>query len=118
VKRSNKRGFTLVEMLLAIAIALIISGLFVSLIVSIRASYYRSYNDDDCADIATIYAEALENTVIYDIQNDLGDTIFIDESDHYILKHGTPAVSVIHELPSGFNTASTTSGVKWVIKMI
>ena len=73
MKRSNKRGFTLVEMLLAIAITLLISGLFVTLIATVRASYYRTYNDNDCADIAAMYAEALENTVLYDVQNGAAD---------------------------------------------
>ena len=56
MKRASKKGFTLIEMLLAIAITMIISGLFISLIVSIRSSYYRSYNDVDCSDIGIFYS--------------------------------------------------------------
>ena len=66
--KTNKKGFTLLEMLLAIAITMIIVGLFTTLLVAIRSSYYRAYNDDDCADIAQMYAQALENQVLYDCQ--------------------------------------------------
>ena len=112
VKRNSKRGFTLVEMMLAIAITLIISGFFVTLLVSIRSSYYRTYNDDDCADIAALYAEALENTILYDVQNGItDDEIKID-----------PATSILvnskHTItfPAGFNNADVNQ--KWEIRML
>jgi len=78
MKRYNKKGFTLIEMMLAIAITMVISGLFLSLIISIRMTYYRTYNDDDCADIAAMYAKALENQILYDMQNGVDDVIEID----------------------------------------
>ena len=48
--KSSKKGFTLVEMMLAIAIIMLISGLFVSLIIAVKDSFYRVYNDDDSSD--------------------------------------------------------------------
>ncbi|MCR5592281.1 MAG: prepilin-type N-terminal cleavage/methylation domain-containing protein [Saccharofermentans sp.] len=80
MKKTNKKGFTLLEMLLAIAITMIIVGLFTTLLVAIRSSYYRAYNDDDCADIAQMYAQALENQVLYDCQNAVSDKIYMDHS--------------------------------------
>lgn len=78
MKRVNKNGFTLVEMLLAIAIMLLISGLFVSLVIAIKDSFYRVYNDDDSTDYAMLYAQALENQILYDVQNDFKGTYYIN----------------------------------------
>ena len=119
MRRNSKRGFTLVEMMLAIAITLLISGLFVTLIATIRASYYRTYNDNDCADIAAMYAEALENTVLYDVQNKAADTIKI--GDHSILQNSNTACKIDFSGIANFNTVSDGSGAtidKWIIRMI
>lgn len=123
MRRNNKHGFTLVEMMLAIAITLLISGLFVTLIATIRASYYRTYNDNDCADIAAMYSEALENTVLYDVQNKTADTIKIGE--HSILQNTNTACKIDFSSISNFNqvTATLPDGSvgtidKWVIRMI
>ena len=114
MKRTNKHGFTLIEMLLAIAITLIISGLFISLIVAIRASYYRTYNDDDCADIAAMYAEALENQILLDIQNNEDDTISIGTDG--ILTNTNTNHPLEFDLIDNFNRSSTNQ--KWDIRMI
>ena len=111
MKHMSKKGFTLIEMLLAIAITLIISGVFLSLMISISSSYYRTYNDVDCADIAAMYAEALENQVLYDVQNHVEDDIYIDASTGY-LKGG----SINFDSITDFNHAST--GRKWDIRML
>ena len=121
MRRNSKRGFTLVEMMLAIAITLLISGLFVTLIATIRASYYRTYNDNDCAEIAAMYAEALENTVLYDVQHHQGDTIKI--GDHSVLENTNTACPIV--FASDFNRVTTTledgtvgTKDKWIIRMI
>ncbi|MBR5387012.1 MAG: type II secretion system protein [Clostridiales bacterium] len=114
MKRTNKHGFTLIEMLLAIAITLIISGLFISLIVAIRASYYRTYNDDDCADIAAMYAEALENQILLDIQNNEDDEISIGADG--ILTNTNTNHPIGFDMIDNFNRASTNQ--KWLIRMI
>lgn len=115
MKRASKKGFTLIEMLLAIAITMIISGLFISLIVSIRSSYYRSYNDVDCSDIAAMYAEALENTVLYDMQNGIDDKISLNSSGILTNTAGTINFSGI----DNFNRADGgDAGRKWDIRMI
>ena len=116
MKKSNKQGFTLLEMLLAIAIALVVSGVFLSLIVSIKTSYYRTYNDDDCADIAAMYAEALENTILYDIQNGIEDEIRINTSTS-ILENDK--LTIKFDNIENFNRASpSATDRKWDITMI
>ena len=73
--KQNKYGFTLVEMMLSIAIIIIISVLFVPMLISVKDSFKRVYNANDAADYAQLYAKAFENQLIYDIQNGVsGDT--------------------------------------------
>ena len=104
-------------MLLAIAITLIISSLFITLIATIRSSYYRSYNDNDCAEIAAMYAEALENTIMYDVQNGISDTISINPTS-YVLTNSTNTINF--DLINNFNKSGSGSSakVKWKISMI
>ena len=64
--KKNKRGFTLIEIMLAIAIICLIGGLFVELIYATTESYYRSYNQNDATDYAQLYAKAIENNVLRD----------------------------------------------------
>ncbi|SCW36173.1 prepilin-type N-terminal cleavage/methylation domain-containing protein [Ruminococcaceae bacterium YRB3002] len=60
----SKRGFTLLEMMLSIAIITIVSGCLVSLIVAIKDSYLSTYNSDDSADYAMLFAEGFENSFL------------------------------------------------------
>lgn len=85
LNKSSKKGFTLVEMMLAIAIIMLISGLFVSLIIAVKDSFYRVYNDDDSSDYAALYAQALENQVLYDVQNGQTRTYHISNTDYILV---------------------------------
>ena len=113
MKRVSKKGFTLLELMLAIAIALVISGLFISLIVAIRTSFYRAYNDDDCTDIAAMYARALENQILYDVQNGVTDTITID-SDGVL----TSTANNFGFADRIVNFNNSSSEQKWDIRML
>lgn len=64
MKRTNKnrKGFTLVEMLLSIAIIVMIGGVIAGLCVSIANSFTTTYNIDDSADYAMLYAKGFENS--------------------------------------------------------
>lgn len=66
--KANKKGFTLLEMMLSIAIIVLVSGLFVSLILATKDSYYRTYNRNDSTDYAALYSQALENQILRDWQ--------------------------------------------------
>ncbi|MCQ2532179.1 MAG: type II secretion system GspH family protein [Saccharofermentans sp.] len=87
IGKRTKKGFTLVEMLLAIAITLVISILFVNLIIAVKDSFYRVYNDDDSTDIAALYAQALENQMIYDSQNGNANTYRISPTDYILVTY-------------------------------
>lgn len=118
MKRFNKRAFTLIEMLLAIAVSMIIVGLFLSLIISIRSSYYRAYNDDDCADIAAMYATALENQILDDIAHHHEDTITLDANSIMVNNvDGTGDTFDFDGIIEDFNRASGVPR-KWDIRMI
>lgn len=81
--KNTKKGFTLLEMMLAIAIILLISGLFLGLILAVHESFYRVYNDDDSTDYAALYSQALENQILYDIQNNVSRSYYVNSD--YIL---------------------------------
>lgn len=66
ISKNNKKAFTLVEMMLAIAITLIISSVFVALMVSIQKSYYKVYTQNDATDYAALFSQALENYMLVD----------------------------------------------------
>lgn len=70
--KKNKRAFTLVEVMLAIAIIMLIMGLFVSLIYAVRDSFYRTYTSNDAADYAYLYSQAVENYIIKNAEQDPG----------------------------------------------
>lgn len=65
----SKKGFTLLEMMLSIAIVTIVSGCLVSLMIGIKDSYISTYNSDDSADYAMLYARGLENSVLSKVQD-------------------------------------------------
>lgn len=68
----NKRGFTLVEMMTAIAIICLIMGLFVSLVIAVKDSFYRTYTSNDAADYAYLYSTAIENYILKCAESDPG----------------------------------------------
>lgn len=85
--RKNKRGFTLLEMVLSLAIITIVSGCLYTLIVSIKDSYVNTYNSDDSADYAMLYARAIENSFLANTQS----------------TPGSPATSGTWTIQSGFD---------------
>lgn len=60
----NKRGFTLVEMILSLAIICIIGGVIAGICVSISDSFSTTYNIDDSTDYAILYANGFENSFL------------------------------------------------------
>ena len=63
----NKRGFTLVEMMLSLAIISIIFGLTTALMMSINNSFTMTYNLNDASDYAVLYGYGLENSVLAEV---------------------------------------------------
>ncbi|MBR5358849.1 MAG: prepilin-type N-terminal cleavage/methylation domain-containing protein [Clostridiales bacterium] len=60
----NRRGFTLVEMMLALAIITIVFGLTTALMISIKDSFVLTYNLNDSSDYAVLYGYGIENSVL------------------------------------------------------
>lgn len=60
----NRRGFTLVEMMLALAIIAIVFGLTTALMISIKDSFILTYNLNDSSDYAVLYGYGIENSVL------------------------------------------------------
>lgn len=112
----NKHGFTLVEVMLAIAIICLIGGLFVELIYATTDSYYRTYNQNDATDYAQLYARAIENNILRDIDISADGTyIYSIEPDatgcpYYLQRDGVNLFS------TGLAQMTNSSGVaKWRI---
>ena len=95
MRKRNKKGFTLVELMLAIAIISLLGSLFVALMIAIKDSYYRTYNANDATDYAQLYAQALENMILKDTQANVasGSTITysIDSAESTFMVNGAPA---------------------------
>ena len=60
----NKKGFSLVEMVLAIAIIVLIGGVIAGICASISKSFVTTYNIDDSTDYAMLYARGFENSFL------------------------------------------------------
>lgn len=67
--KNNKSGFTLLEVMLAIAIIMLVSGLFVSLIIATHESYYTTYNYNDSTDYCQMYGKIISDRVLADRQD-------------------------------------------------
>ena len=69
ITRKKKAGFTLIEVMLSIAIILLISGLFVSLIIATHESYYTTYNYNDSTDYCQMYGKIIQDQILADRQD-------------------------------------------------
>ena len=63
-KRKNKKGFTLVELLLSLAIICMIGGVIAGLCASIGSSFGTTYNLNDSADYAALFGKGFENSFL------------------------------------------------------
>ncbi len=64
----NRKGFTLVEMLLSLAIICMIGGVIGGICFQISNSFVTTYNIDDSADYAMLYAKGFENSFLASTQ--------------------------------------------------
>lgn len=62
--KSNKKGFTLVEMMLAIAIMMLVSAFFITMLWSIINGHSYVAYENDLADFAALNAQALETELL------------------------------------------------------
>lgn len=69
----SKKGFTLVEMMLSLAIIAIVSGCLYTLVFAIKDSYLNTFNSDDSTDYAMLFARGFENSFLASVQD---NTVF------------------------------------------
>ena len=62
--RKNKKGFTLVEVLLSLAIICMIGGVIGGVCASIGSSFGTTYNINDSADYAMLFGKGFENSFL------------------------------------------------------
>jgi prepilin-type N-terminal cleavage/methylation domain-containing protein len=123
----NRRGFTLVEMMLSLAIIAIIFGLTTALMVSISDSFTMTYNLNDASDYAVLYGYGIENSVLSQVSKGAASEWYVgtytptdgSPSQDSILickSSGEEAVFLPHQMKTKeVNTGLTVD--KWIIKM-
>lgn len=81
----SKKGFTLVEMMLSLAIVAIVSGCLYTLVFAIKDSYLNTYNSDDSTDYAMLFARGFENSFLASVQD---NTVFAGSKKNITWKIG------------------------------
>ncbi|MCR4688644.1 MAG: prepilin-type N-terminal cleavage/methylation domain-containing protein [Saccharofermentans sp.] len=108
----NKRGFTLVEMMLSLAIITIIFGLTTALMVAIKDSFMTTVNTNDSADYGQLYAMGFEESLLRNTNNGDAGTWSIQDN---LLKIDSTAVFTPTQLKT--TTPSGARVDKWKIQM-
>lgn len=66
--RKNRKGFTLVEMILSLAIICLLGGVIAGVCAAISNSFGTTYNIDDSTDYAMLYGKGFENSFLANTQ--------------------------------------------------
>jgi len=114
--KKNKKGFTLIEIMLSIAIITIISGLFVALLVAIKDSYLNVYNADDSTDYAMLFAQGFENSFLGTVQDTTEKNVVKWQVDNSVLKKNGAEVFTTNQMKVQ-TKGTTTIKDKWTINM-
>ena len=125
IRKSKKRvGFTLVEMILSIAIILMIGGVIAGVCISVSDSFVTTYNVDDYADYAMLYSKGFENSFLKYTQvsgNNAGKSC-----SWYIAPDGSSGVPILYRENSGGTPeavfqpnfmGTSSSDPKWIVCM-
>lgn len=112
----SKKGFTLLEVMLSIAIIAIIGGLYVTMLLSVHESHNTIYNVDNSTDYAMLYAKAIENDVLGSVQDENPDnaTWMVDPAQSCLItKNGTPIFTLKQNQVGGPGAKKN----KWNVQM-
>lgn len=112
----SKKGFTLLEVMLSVAIIAIVGGLYVTMLLSVHESHNTIYNIDNSTDYAMLYGKAIENNVLGTVQADgaKNATWTVDPSQNCLItKNGTP----IFTLKQNQVGAAGSRKNKWNVEM-
>ena len=83
--RKQKLGFSLVEMVLVLAIICLLGGVIGGLCIAISNSFITTYNIDDSSDYAMLFGRGFENSFLAKSQKPTSNTIswFVNTSEGY-----------------------------------
>ena len=112
--KNNKRGFTLVEMMLALAIIVIIGWTTVALMRATKDSFMTTYNVNDSSDYAVLYSDGIENAFLRHTQEKSDATIKIDPAHSILRENGNQVFA-----PSQMQTKRISDGAtvdKWEVR--
>ena len=129
ISKKNKKGFTLLELMLSIAIIAMISGLFVVLIVSIKDSYMTVYNQNDSADYAMLFARGFEQAFYRYVNYDVAKGSYVYEVKNSLLycnstgvfptaQNKTKEGKTKWDIYMGFQWDSDTNVVKYKVNLV
>lgn len=111
----NKKAFTLLEMMISIAIMCLTAAAFFSLILTTRQAHLKVYDVNEACTYATLNAHALENTILnYDtfgISASGGSTHRISTDSTFITLDGTQVFSYDIKNQSGVDKWRMTLSV-------
>lgn len=117
--RGNKRGFTLVEMMLALAIIVIIGWTTVALMVATKDSFMTTYNTNDSSDYAVLYCNGFENAFLRNTQDKSVKSpvsFTINPTNQYLMEGSNPVFT-----PKQMKTKSVNPPYdvvdKWTVRM-
>ena len=112
----NKRGFTLVEMMLALAIITILGWTTVALMMVVKNSFMTTYNTNDSADYAVMYANGFENAYLAHTQNNTDGKFYVAPTGSVLMQSDTKEVFTSRQMKT---TNLTTKKVvdKWNIRV-
>jgi len=114
--RKHKLGFSLVEMVLVLAIICLLGGVIGGICVAISNSFITTYNIDDSSDYAMLFGRGFENSFLAKTQKPTSNTIswYVNNSAGYPtlrVKEGSADTAVFEPQFLG------TGGGNWDILM-
>ena len=112
----SKRGFTLVEMMLALAIITIIGWTTVALMMAVKNSFMTTYNTNDSADYAMMYANGFENAYLAHTQNNTNGKFYIDPTHSVLMQTDAKEVFKARQMKTTNLTTGNTVD-KWNVRI-
>ena len=110
-KKNRRSGFTLLEMVLVIAIMMMMSFYLYSTFRTVNFSHLKVTVVNDMHDYASLTLKAIQNNLCNATSIKKGDSITVDEKGEYVLINGTNALPGFSQYHAGSDKA------KWGVKL-